>query len=223
MVQKRKEQKMKREAAKKGPDLMRMEMLMMKVCTITPCTIFFCHNCPTSMHHAPACFPTVPSFSCQYEGYDWFLWSIKVLLAWYCSVLSRENEWIGTGEEEDEEEEFLSSDDSSSDEDEEAAAHRAPDSAAKQRALEEARALLRDEPRAKNKNAYFEDEVCCGMHAFHNACACYIIGRSSNLCMLAPHTLQDLDPACGRLSVHAVCGKHVLLSCGSEFLAFQAI
>lgn len=33
------------------------------------------------------------------------------------------------------------------------------DSAAKQQALEEARALLRDEPRAKNKSAYFEDEV----------------------------------------------------------------
>jgi len=110
---------------------------------------------------------------------------------------------IDTGEE-DEEEDLLSSDDSSSEEDEEARADRAPDSAAKQRALEEARALLWDEPRAKKKNAYFEDEVRCGMHAFHNACACYGTGRTSSMCILAPETLEEMDPACGRLSVNGV-------------------
>ncbi|CAL8462965.1 g2499 [Coccomyxa elongata] len=62
---------------------------------------------------------------------------------------------------EDEEEEFWSSDDSSSDEEEEEenVADKEIDSAAKQQALEELRALLRDEPRAKNKSAYFEDEA----------------------------------------------------------------
>ncbi|EIE27308.1 hypothetical protein COCSUDRAFT_55327 [Coccomyxa subellipsoidea C-169] len=64
----------------------------------------------------------------------------------------------GSGDEE-EEEEFLSSDDSSSDEEDEAEAGQPLDSATKQRALEEARALLRDEPRKKNKSAFFEDEA----------------------------------------------------------------
>lgn len=55
-----------------------------------------------------------------------------------------------------------SSSSSSDDEDEdEDAAGAEPDSAAKQRALEEARAMLADRPRTKKKrsNVWFEDEV----------------------------------------------------------------
>ena len=72
----------------------------------------------------------------------------------------------GGSSDEEEEEEYLSSSSSSSSDDDEdegggdAGTHE-PDSAAKARALEEARAMLADAPRAKKKggNAYFEDEV----------------------------------------------------------------
>ena len=68
--------------------------------------------------------------------------------------------------EDDEEEEYISSggSSSSSDDEDEAGADGAaaePDAAAKQRALEEARAMLADRPRSKKKrsNAWFEEEV----------------------------------------------------------------
>ena len=68
--------------------------------------------------------------------------------------------------EDDEEEEYMnsgSSSGSSSDDEDggEDMAAAEPDSAAKQRALDEARAMLADRPRSKKKrgNAYFEEEV----------------------------------------------------------------
>ena len=110
----------------------------------------------------------------------------------YCFDLASDKgcalDLVGAGEE-DEEEEFLSSDDSSSDE-EDAEAEPALDSASKQRALEEARALLRDEPRKKNKSAYFEDEVrrcmcligrCAGQDSGHVSC----LSGVSDACMNA--------------------------------------
>ena len=70
--------------------------------------------------------------------------------------------------EDDEEEEYMSSGSSSSDDEDDAGADGAaaePDEAAKQHALEEARAMLADRPRSKKKhsNAWFEEEVALAL------------------------------------------------------------